>query len=89
MPRQKVPIAPATRRWLKECEFEPEDARKPEIEAMIRVCRAVDSWAQYDGDCDGIIDREEERRLQGLMVHAINILNRISAGRRRNENNHD
>jgi hypothetical protein len=37
----KVKIAPQTQRWLKECEFPPEDRRKAEIEAMIRVCREV------------------------------------------------
>lgn len=78
MPRQKVKIAPATRKWLEDWDVPNDDARRLEIRAMFRVCEAVRFWAQYDGlDCD------EGMRLRGSMVDAIEALERISAGRKR------
>lgn len=78
MPRQ-VKIAPECQRWLKECEFPTDDSRGREVRAMLRVCEAVRSWAQYEPDFEGGIDRNEES-LQSNMVQAINALERISAG---------
>ena len=78
----KVKIAPNLERYLLGIPGIKTDPVWRQFRALLSVIREVQSWMQYGGWVDGVIDRGKEWRQQDLICAAIRRLERLSKGAR-------